>query len=92
MTDPAANSPGSATLRNRAAGIARITLVPTMADLTLSAEQLAILHLYDIIADLGARLSQAEAQLAAAASVPALVFTSRRRSVVLDFISRRRIA
>lgn len=83
---------GATTLRNRTAGMARITLVPTLADLTLSPEQLAILHLYDIIADLTARLADAEGRLAGSAPQAAPVFVSRRRPVVVDFVSRRRVA
>lgn len=79
-------------LRNRAMGMARITLVPTMADLTLSPEQLAILHLYDLIADLTGRLADTEAQLAREMSGTTPVFTSRRRSVVVNFTSRRKVA
>lgn len=64
---------GNATLRNRAAGMARITLVPTLADLT-------------------ARLADAEGRLAGSAPQAAPAFVSRRRPVVVDFISRRRVA
>lgn len=83
---------GAATLRYRAAGMARITLVPTLADLTLSPEQLAILHLYDIIADLTARLAETQAHLSAPGPQAVPGFVSRRRPVVVDFISRRRVA
>lgn len=83
---------GASTLRNRAAGMARITLVPTLADLTLSPEQLAILHLYDIIANLTARLADTEAQLADTGPQAVPGFISRRRPVVVDFTSRRRFA
>lgn len=83
---------GAATLRNRVAGMARITLVPALTDLTLSPEQVAILHLYDIIADLAARLSDAEAQLGALGPLPDPVFATCRRPVPVDFASRRRVA
>lgn len=83
---------GAATLRNRVAGMARITLVPALTDLTLSPEQMAILHLYDIIADLASRLSDAEAQLVVLGPRPDPVFASRRRPVLVDFTSRRRVA
>jgi hypothetical protein len=80
-------------LKHRAKAMARLTLVPTMADLTLSTEQLAILHLYDIIADLGGRLSDAEARVAEVVPDVVPVFTSRRVAPkVVDFTSRRRVA
>ncbi len=83
---------GAATIRNRSAGMARITLVPALTDLTLSPEQMAILHLYDIIDDLRSRLDDCQAQLDAVRPLPAPVFATSRHPVPVDFSSRRRVA
>lgn len=82
----------AATLRNRAEGMARITLVQPLSKWGLSPEQMAILHLYDIVEDLVGRLSDVEVQLAAVSRPDAPVFASRRRAGAVDFTSRRRMA
>lgn len=58
---------------------------------TLTPEQAAILQLHDTLAALSDRLAALEAQVGDQQG-PLPIFRSRRRRVVVDFISRRRVA